>query len=87
MKYTHQDLARDRLSKTHGGHYGNHVAWNRYNLDLDALWGGPGVEGVIYDMAEWCIDNCANDWALHWNEERAIFNDESDAVAFKLRWM
>ena len=84
--YTHDDLERDRNDKTHSGHFGYDVEWLKNEVNLDHWAGGPGL-GNFCSMVAWCIDNCNNKWSLHWNEECAMFDDESDAMAFKLRWI
>ena len=38
----------------------------------------------VYQLAEWCNENLNDDWIIHNSHSR--FTNESDAMAFKLRW-
>jgi len=49
----------------------------KYNLPLDWM--------RIADMVSWCKDNCKHDWDDP-VEFKFIFEDEQDAVFFKLTW-
>ena len=82
--YTHDDLERDRNDRTHDGRYGYDVEWLKNEVDLNHYASGPGLRH-FYSMIEWCIDNCNNKWSVHWSEECVMFDDETDAMAFKLR--
>jgi len=86
VEYTLEDLYRDRNDKTYfNGHCGYNIKNAKNYIDLDYYAGGPGII-EMYEMAEWCINNCNSKWSLKWNEEEALFEDETDAIAFKLRW-
>ena len=46
----------------------------------------PCVEtGNMYRVAEWCEENCSNNWLV--GKSLSAFVDETDAMAFKLRWL
>ena len=55
-----------------------------------------GLQGVGYDVSDWIEDNLDGKWttysfgyqcSLGNGGQAYCFSDESDAIAFKLRWM
>ena len=46
----------------------------------------PFIKHTLYPMLEkWCEENCEGKYVVH-NECYVLFELESDAMAFKLRW-
>ena len=87
------DLQREDISSV--GYRGDiiptldvyHYDFDLYNVANHTL-GIPFDDYIIFEiLALWCFDNCNDKWYLDWNTERAYFIEETDAMAFKLRWV
>ena len=57
---------------------GGYIYLGDGNVDFDS-W-------LIKEVNEWLAENISNDWEYMDRDDTIIFNDESDAIAFKLRW-
>ena len=77
------------------GHYASPImaTHNVYRFSLAEVVGHwlnrESDEDILLfaEMALWCFDNCYNKWYFSWNLDSAYFLEETDMMAFKLRWI
>jgi len=77
----------EELRMDHLGHYVPRYDGKAYTLAVfieDEFWIGHN-NGQEVEFATWCQENCDGEWAVH-NEFWAVFELDTDAIAFKLRW-
>ena len=53
--------------------------------DYQLRWDEFLLKPMMLSIAEWCEENCKEDWLVGMNVSGFI--DEFDFVAFKLRWL
>ncbi len=78
-----EDLKNGRM-----GHYVYMYVEKSYTLAVYIENGfAYGVStGQIKEFNKWCNENCNGDWSVY-NEFWVVFELDSDAIAFKLRWL
>jgi len=78
-----EDLKNDRM-----GHYVYMYVEKSYTLAvyIENGFAYGANTGQIKEFNKWCNENCNGDWRVY-NEFWVVFELDSDAIAFKLRWI
>jgi hypothetical protein len=77
-------MIRYEIAKTVGVHY-------QWVIEQDYDWMQDSIEErreSLLEVEEWCVNYLPDNlrWYLSWEEGRIYLAEDTDALAFKMRW-